>query len=238
MKQLAGFLNKLGIEPKELSNYRRAFTHISAATNPSESYERLEFLGDSVIGLVISDFLCRAFPDKEEGDLSRIKAMVVSQESLSTKAVELGLEKYLRADTVRVREGRHTEPSILADSFESLVGAIFIDRGYRIAKTFVLKQLREDCLNLRDMSGPSDYKSQLQELWQRIYKDTPEYEVITEVGPDHRKEFTVEVSYKGKSLGTGTGASKKKAEQEAARVAVEHETGSGKPAKKRRTKRV
>ncbi len=223
MSGLKRFLKKLGIEPRDLSIYRRAFTHISAARNCADSYERLEFLGDSVIGIVVSEFIFQKFPDKEEGALSRIRAMVVSSETLGAKAMEIGLDKYIRADTVRVRGGQQAEFSILADSFEALVGAVFADRGYRHAKAFVLRQLKDDCVNLKDMSGPSDYKSRLQELWQQKCKKTPEYEVVSEVGPDHRKEFTIEVKYRRKVLGRGKGSSKKRAEQEAAREAYERE---------------
>jgi len=234
MKRFTAFLKRLGIEPRDMSQYVRAFTHISATVDPSGSYERLEFLGDSVLGMIISDLLYRSFPEKEEGDLSRIRAMVVSQEALSEKAEQLGFEKHLKADTVRTREGKQTEPSILADSFEALVGAIFIDRGYLCARNFILLHLKEDCLELRDMHGPSDYKSQLQEIWQHKYKETPEYRVITEVGPDHRKVFTIEAYYNGKILGKGSGTSKKKAEQEAAREAVTKEKKKQKGSKKRR----
>jgi len=236
MPRLLRFLNKLGIEPKDQSIYRRAMTHSSAAKTPSDSYERLEFLGDSVIGFVVSDFLFGRFPDKEEGALSRIRATVVSRESLGAKALELGLDKYMRADTVRVRGGEQAEFSILADSFEALVGAIFADRGYRMARSFVLKHLRKECLGLQELQGPLDYKSRLQEHWQQKCKETPEYEVVREVGPDHNKIFTVEVRYHGRLLGTGKGQSKKRAEQEAAREAYEREVEKTK--KRRRTKPI
>jgi len=223
MPRLGPFLKKLGIEPKDLGLYRRALTHVSAAPSIEESYERLEFLGDSIIGAVVSDFLYRQFPDKEEGDLSRIRAIVVNRETLGSKAIEMGIDKFIRADTVRVREGEQAEFSILADSFEALVGAIFNDLGYRAARTFILKALREECLNLSEMEGPADFKSRLQEMWQQRVKKPPDYYVVSESGPDHRKTFTVEVRYRGKILGRGKGSSKKRAEQEAARVAYEAE---------------
>jgi len=224
MAQLKRLLKKLGIDPKDLSIYRRALTHLSATAEPSDSYERLEFLGDSVINLVISEFLYRKFPDKEEGDLSRIRAMVVNGETLGMKALELGFDKYLRADTVRVREGATAEFSILADSFEAVTGAIYMDRGFRIAKKFVIDKLGDECLRLKDIHGPSDFKSKLQELWQHRTKETPEYVVISEVGPDHDKVFTVEAKYRNKVLGRGEGSSKKRAEQEAAKAAWERES--------------
>ena len=221
MSRLKPFLKKLGIEPKDLSIYRKALTHLSAAEKPSESYERLEFLGDSILGMVISDFLYQRFGDKEEGGLSRIRAIVVSQDSLGVKAEELGLGKFVRADTVRIREGENAEFSILADCLEALIGAVFADRGYIQARKFILNMFREECLNLAEMKGPSDYKSKLQELWQDMYKDIPEYSTVSEEGPDHNKFFTVEVRFKRRKLGTGTGSSKKRAEQEAARIAYE-----------------
>jgi ribonuclease III len=236
MPKLDKFLKALSIEPKDISIYRKALTHISSAPTASDSYERLEFLGDSVIGVVISDFLYRKFPQKEEGDLSRIKASVVSRDTLGAKAIELGLDKYLRADTVRVREGRTAEFSIMSDCFEAVVGAIFADRGYRAAKAFIIKNLKEECMILKEMQGPSDFKSRLQEFWQQKCKATPEYRVISEEGPDHSKIFSVEVRYRGKTLGIGQGSSKKKAEQEAARMAYEAEII--KPKKRARSKAV
>jgi len=221
MSRLANYLKRLGIEPRDISIYRRALTHISAAGDPSESYERLEFLGDAILGLVISEFLFKNFRDKEEGNLSRIRSMVVSQEPLAEKALEMKLQKHLRVDTVRVREGGGIEESILADAFESMVGAVFADRGYLQAKAFVLRNLRDECIMHKDLTGPTDYKSRLQEFWQHRYKNTPDYEVVKESGPDHDKMFTIEVRYGRKVLGKGSGHSKKKAEQEAAREAYE-----------------
>jgi len=222
--KLVRFLKKIGIEPKNIGLYARAFTHISSASSQDENYETLEFLGDSVIGMVVSEYLFKKFSGKNEGELSRIKALVVSSETLGAKAEELGFEKLMNVATAQVRGGGEIEFSILADCFEAFVGAIFADRGYRKAKAFIIGQLREKCDELRDMVGPSDYKSRLQELWQDRFKKTPKYEVIIESGPDHAKEFTVEVSFGGKVLGEGSGSSKKRAEQEAAKVALERES--------------
>ncbi len=223
MSRFARFLKKLGIEFDNLSIYRQALTHVSAAKTHFDSYERLEFLGDSIIGMVIGDFLYKRFPEKEEGDLSRIRAIIVSRETLGAKALELGFDRHLRVDTVRTREGGQVELSILADCFEAMVGAVFADGGYRKARAFVLRHLREETLRLKEMEGPADFKSRLQEYWQHKYKHTPEYEVIWERGPDHNKEFAVQVLYEGKVLGKGKGSSKKKAEQEAAQQAYEKE---------------
>ena len=223
MVSLKNYLEELGIEPKDISIYRRAFTHLSSAASPAESYERLEYLGDSVIGMVISDFLYRKFPEKEEGELSRIKASAVSREALGKKAEDLKLEKLLRVETARVRQGSRAEFSILGDTFEALVGAIFADRGYRLARAFVLRSLKDVCLVAAENEGPIEYKSRLQELWQQRYKEPPTYRVASESGPDHDKVFTVEVRYKGRLLGKGQGSSKKRAEQEAAQAALERE---------------
>ncbi len=237
MAKFEKFIESLSIVPKDISIYRKALTHLSAAADPSQSYERLEFLGDSIIGLIISGFLYKKFVDKEEGDLSRIRALIVSRESLGAKALEIGIDKHLRVDTVRVREGEQAEFSILADAFEALVGAIFADRGYTAAKTFVLRHFRDDCIQLKDTSGPSDYKSQLQELWQRKHKDTPDYTVVSEIGPDHKKEFTIRVKFGRKVLGTGVGSSKKRAEQEAARDALENQARDQKKIHSKRKRR-
>jgi ribonuclease III len=221
MVSLKSYLEELGIEPKDISIYRRAFTHQSSAATPQDSYERLEYLGDSVIGMVVSDFLYRTFPDKEEGELSRIKASSVSREALGNKAEDLKIEKLLRVETARVRQGSRAEFSILGDTFEALVGAIFADRGYRLARKFILENLKDVCLKAAEREGPIDFKSRLQELWQQRYKEPPTYRVASESGPDHDKVFTVEVRHKGKLLGRGQGSSKKRAEQEAASAALE-----------------
>jgi ribonuclease-3 len=223
MAGLKAFIEGLGVEPRDLAVYRRALTHISCVAEPDESYERLEFLGDSVVGMVVSDFLCRRYPLKEEGELSRIKATVVSRENLGLVADKLDVEKYLRVETARVRSGSKAEFSILGDVFESLVGAIFVDRGYRAARKFILEHLKEACLIAGENEGPVDYKSRLQELWQERYKEPPAYTVVSEKGPDHAKLFTVEVRWKGRLLGRGDGSSKKRAEQEAAKAAMEKE---------------
>ena len=223
MPGLKKFLENLGIEPRDLSIYRRALTHTSCATSPGESYERLEFLGDSVIGMVISDFLFSKFSEKEEGELSRIKATVVSRETLGGVTESLGIEKYMRVETARVKQGSRAEFSILSDTFEALVGAIFSDRGYRHARRFILRCLKDISMTASENEGPIDYKSRLQELWQRRYKEPPSYDVVSESGPDHNKLFTVEARWKNRLLGRGEGSSKKRAEQEAARAAFERE---------------
>jgi ribonuclease-3 len=228
MSRLKKSLEKLGIKPRELAHYRRAFTHRSYIEDPAESYERLEFLGDSIIGMVVSDLLFRKFPEKEEGELTRIKAIVVSGESLGSKAEELGLEQLLRADTARMRNNGQMEFSILADCFEALVGAIFSDLGYRSVRSFINKHLGPKCIELSVFEGPADFKSRLQELWQQRHKELPVYRVVDESGPDHDKMFTVEVRYGRRLLGRGTGSSKKRAEQEAARAALEKDSRSKK----------
>jgi ribonuclease III len=225
MVSLKTFLHNQDIEPKDISIYRRAFTHLSCASSPGESYERLEFLGDSVMGMIVSDYLYQVFPDKEEGDLSRIRATVVSRDALGELAERLGLEKFLRVETARVRAGSRAEFSIMSDTFEALVGAVFSDLGYRASKKFVLKHFRQLCIDAGQKGGPIDFKSQLQEFWQGMYKVPPTYKVVSETGPDHNKLFTVEVKYKSKKLGRGEGSSKKRAEQEAAREALEKLTG-------------
>ncbi|HEX9745419.1 MAG TPA: ribonuclease III [bacterium] len=220
MKRFEQFLVKIGIEPKDMSVYRRALTHLSAADNFGESYERLEFLGDSVIGMIISDFLIREYPEKGEGELTRIKATVVSREVLGEKARSMGVDRHLRVDTARVRNGGDAEFSILSDCFEALTGALLLDRGYMACKKFVLMHLKDDCIAMKDIEGPTDFKSKLQEIWQQEYKEPPEYHVVRESGPDHSKTFSIEVRYNGKKLGIGSGKSKKKAEQSAAENAL------------------
>lgn len=222
MGRLIKFLKRHGIEPKDMSLYRKAFTHVTCADTSGDSYERLEFLGDCVVGMIIGDFLYRKFPEKEEGELTKMRAAVVSRESLAAVSEAMGIGELIRAGTMRFKEDGRVESSILGDVFESLVGAIFADRGYMAAKRFVLSVLKDACLSIKNSEGPMDYKSRLQEIWQEKYKEPPVYKVISEKGPDHNKIFMVEVRYKKRILGRGEGSSKKKAEQEAARMALQN----------------
>ena len=187
-------------------------------------YERIEFLGDSVLGLIISSLLWKQKSPKSkkpytEGELSRIKAFLVSESSLAEIARELSLDKLILLSKAEKANGGSTRESLLADCLESIIGAIFSDSGYHEAGRFIRKiykaRLKDNLLELS-----LDYKSQLQEIIQEAEKESPHYETLETSGPDHEKKFKVGVYVSQKRMASAWGASKKKASQEAAKEAL------------------
>lgn len=184
--------------------------------------ERLEFLGDAVLGLIISEYLAQTYPDLTEGDLSQTRAQLVRQSSLAQAARRMKLGDLLRLGRGEERTQGRGKSSLLANALEAVIAAIYLDGGLRPARVFVLNALEANLLALDQsnfMSSRQDYKSQLQEWCQRQYSSTPEYHLVGESGPDHQKVFEVEVSIQGTIKGRGIGNSKKSAEQEAAKQA-------------------
>ena len=177
------------------------------------SNERLEFLGDSVLGLVISSLLYRKYPHWDEGELALFKSNLVSSDSLAKRARNIDLGSYLFLGKGEESSGGRDRSSILSDAMEALIGAIYLDRGFEKAHKFI-ERVFEGCL---DIDSPiKDYKSNLQEFSQRNYKKLPVYNVVEETGPPHRKVFRIRVEVGGEYTGEGEGTSKKEAEQNAA----------------------
>jgi ribonuclease-3 len=178
----------------------------------------LEFLGDAVLDLAVSDLLMRLYPDKSEGDLSRMRAALVNSAVLAEKAAELQIGSLLRLGKGEERSDGRSKPSILAGAFEALLGGIYQDGGYEAARSVVeryfLAHVREEKL------GQHDFKTRLQEISQMLFHAPPTYRIVAETGPDHEKQFVTEISVGGKVLGRGEGRSKKQSEQEAAKVAL------------------
>lgn len=185
--------------------------------------ERLEFLGDAVVSLVVTDYLVDRFPALTEGQLSKIKARLVSEPCLADSARRLGLGRFLRLGRgEELTQGRE-KPSLLADGLEAVTAAIYSDGGIDAGRAFVLRVLQRDLLALErqgDALDGTDYKTRFQEQCQRRYDTLPAYRTTGERGPDHRKEFEVEVLVRGTVWGTGRGHTKKTAEQAAAREAL------------------
>lgn len=199
-----------------------ATRHRSATDDPVvESYERLEFFGDSVLGLVVAEYLYEHHPDWDQGMMSKAKASVVQEGPLAATALKLGLTKYIQLSGGEEATGGRTRPSILADVLEAVIGAIYLESGYEKARWFVLEQLDE---YLHMISGgdvsPHDHKSRLQEIAQATWRKTPVYRVATESGHAHEKRFVVQVLFDNEVMGEGTGRSKKEAEQAAAQEAL------------------
>jgi ribonuclease-3 len=212
---------------QDVSHLEDALTHSSVKTDIRPSNERLEFLGDAVIGLIVSDFLYDSFPEKDEGELTRIKSVVVSAEALSAEARRLGLH-----DAVEVGRGMKKDgipASILANVFEALTGAIYRDGGIEHARRFVLVNLAPAIERVLGARSGRNWKSLLQQYTQRLWAVTPTYEVARTQGPDHVKEFEVVALVRGEVRGAGRGRSKKLAEQEAARAALVSYLGNEDP---------
>ncbi len=204
---------------------RKALTHRSSIQNGTSrdaSNERLEFLGDSILGMVVSGMLYHRYPDKSEGQLTITKSYLVSRERLASHAAEIKLGKYLILGTGEDRSGGRERESILSDAYEALIGALFLDGGLEHARAFIETHSLKDVKYLEKKTVCQNYKSLLLEYMQGTGEQVPDYEVCRVTGPDHNKEFTVEVRVRGKVLGSGKGSTKKKAEQEAARYAAEH----------------
>jgi len=202
----------------------QAFTHRSALTcndNYSRCNERMEFLGDAVLGLVVSSLLYKEFPDYAEGQLTKLKAVVVSQSILTYCSRELGLGEYIRFSPGESSAGGKDRPSNLANALEALIAAIYIDGGLKSAEDFIIRILSGEILELDKDEMKRDYKTALQEYWQASSQKPPVYKIVSEIGPDHDKRFEIEVILSGESYGTGIGRNKKEAEQRAAENALE-----------------
>lgn len=212
---LPALLARLGLDlPDEV--LRTALTHDSYANESGgESNERLEFLGDAVLDLTVADMLYRLFPDRYEGELSKLRAVVVSRPVLAEVAEGLGLGEFLLLGKGAKEGGGSTRPSVLAAAFEAVIGAVFLRHGYVGAQALVERLLQDRVAAYAADSAP-DYKSLLQELGQARFGSLPHYEVLAVDGPEHKKVFTVRTSLPA-GQATGRGRSKKEAEQAAAK---------------------
>ncbi len=212
-----------GIEVKNLSILEMALTH------PTYSYEhglkdnnqRLEFLGDTVLSLIIVEHLYHTYPEKHEGELSKIKSVVVSGESLAKGARKFKLYDYILIGKGEEKVGGRYRDSVLADAFEAILAAIYIDLGYDKVKVFIF-QILDEIIEEIITKGVKDYKTILQELLQKDYKKSVEYKVLAEKGPDHDKVFTVGLLWEEQVIAIGLGKSKKEAERQGAKIAIEY----------------
>ncbi|MGB3561749.1 MAG: ribonuclease III [Thermoanaerobaculia bacterium] len=211
----------LGYHFKDPSLLEKSLTHRSFANERDldENYERLEFLGDTVVGLITAEWLYRQHPDLAEGDLSKLKGYVVSEPVLAGCAERLGLGEILRLGVGEERSGGRCKRSLLADALEAVLGAVFLDGGLAAARKVFLPIL--ETASGAPESDLHDAKTELQELVQGEGWALPEYRHISEEGPDHQKRFHVECWVAGRQAGAGEGGTKKEAEQRAARAAVD-----------------
>ena len=223
-KELQLFERHTGIRFRELEFLNQGFTHRSFANEAGETgenNERLEFLGDSVLGLVVSQYLYELLPDQPEGELARIKSFVVSEASLSEIARGLRVDNYILIGKVEEYSGGRSKKAILADCLEAIIGAYYLDSGFAPAERFVRQMLIPEIDKVLENRHAKDYKTLLQEYVQKRMKTYPKYRVVQKTGPDHDKTFWIEVHVGERSFGAGKGKNKKEAEQEAARLAFE-----------------
>lgn len=203
--------------------FQLAMRHRSAARDPvADSYERLEYFGDSVLGLVVAEYLFEHHPGWDQGMLSKAKSSVVQEGPLAETALKLGLDACLELSVSEETTGGRKRASILADVFEAVIGAVYLESGLEVARWFVLEQLHPYLMRISDGDvSPDDFKSKLQEVAQATWRKTPQYRVTGEQGSAHERRFYVQVLFDDEVMGEGRGRSKKEAEQEAARDALE-----------------
>ena len=223
-KALEELARRLGITFKDPALLDQAITHTSYANEAVRQKvihnERLEFLGDAVLELATSTYLFQRFPDLPEGDLTKARASVVCEAALHRRAAEVSLGEYLLLGRGELVTGGSHRPSILADAFEALIGALYLDQGWEAASSYVVSQLQEELLEVERGQNIKDYKTALQEKIQRHPGQHIVYELLAATGPDHAKEFKVAVRINGLAYGVGIGHSKKAAEQHAAQQAL------------------
>jgi ribonuclease III len=222
---LEDFAQHFGVRFRDPALLKLALTHRSylhvTGRGPRESNERLEFLGDSVLGLVTSEHLYRKHPTEHEGQLTKTKSLLVSKAILSRRALAMGLGRFVFMSHSEVESGGRQRLSILADAFESVVGAIYLDQGFEAAREWLDRWLLRDARIITADKRHTNYKSHLQEYVQSTFRTHPVYRIRSAMGPDHSKMFMVEVMVGRRVLGEGRGKNKKEAEQAAARDALE-----------------
>ena len=213
----------IGYRFKNITLLQNALTHSSYANerwhNSLLSNERLEFLGDAILGMTVAKYLYQTFPDRPEGELTRMRADMVCEQTLAKVAVKIDLGLHLLLGNGEEQGGGRNRNSILADAVESVIAACFLDGGMEAAQQFIDRFILVE-VPVRKLHN-ADYKTALQELVQQRKNQVLNYALVGESGPDHDKKFEVEVRLNGKVVGIGTGSSKKRAEQDAARMALE-----------------
>ncbi|HNR31454.1 MAG TPA: ribonuclease III [Candidatus Hydrogenedentes bacterium] len=223
MRELAA---RLGINVHDFALFERALTHASLVAESSEvtgDYEALEFLGDAVLGLAIAHRLFELAPDRTPGEYSRLRAGLVNRRCVARVAQALGLAPVIRLGRGEERSGGRERTALLADCLEALIAAVYLDGGWETARALVVRIFDDEIVQALRQERVWDYKSRLQNYCQAEHMPLPRFEVVRSEGPDHRKEFEVEVVLHGQPAGRGHGPTKKEAEQQAARAALEQE---------------
>lgn len=217
-----GLEDNLQYKFKDKNLLIHALTHSSYANelrDPRACNERLEFLGDSVLSVVVADYLYKTYPDKPEGELTKLRASLVCEKSLCEFSKKLCIGDYLRLGKGEDLNGGRNRPSILADAFEAVLAAMYLDGGMEVARKHIMRFVLDELEHTEDEVF-KDYKTSLQEIIQQNPEEQLTYVLTSESGPDHDKSFTVEVHLNSNIIGSGTGKNKKQAEQEAAKQAL------------------
>ena len=226
MADLTALQQILGVSFNDLSLLEQALVHSSYVNeNPGvapASNERLEFLGDAILGFVVAEELYQRFPHLSEGEMTKLRSALVRRDALSRMAKAINLGNYLYLGRGEEASGGRHKPANLAGALEAVIGAISLDQGSATAKNFILRLIDKELNKVLTHGVKADYKSQLQELIQSRQQQTPTYNVIEAVGPDHDRTFTVEVKVGDTVLGRGSGKSKRTAEVKAARSALDY----------------
>jgi ribonuclease-3 len=209
----------LGYQFKNEKLITEALTHRSYSKEFNN--ERLEFLGDAVMDLIVGEYLFFLFPEAEEGFLSKLRAALVNEESFTKLAKELNLGKYLKLSNAEENNGGREKPSILSSAFEALIGALYLEAGFDKTKEIALQLLKQVYPEIKPDELLKDYKTNLQEITQAYFGEVPEYRVINTTGPDHKKQFEIGVFIQGKKYAVAKGKSKKVAQQEGAKKTIE-----------------
>ena len=222
MSNICDLLKKLHVTYKDITVYERAFTHPSFNGDNKtkhQDYEKLEFMGDAVLGYVTADLVYKNRPEMSEGDLTKLRSVLVSTKPLAAYARKLKLDEYVKiGHSITANQVKESD-KILENVFESLIGAIYLDAGLKVAYRLIKSVLLKDIISY-DADNLTDYKTKLQEEIQAEHRDAVQYVTISQKGPAHDRTFTVQVKYNDIILGTGEGKSKKKAEEMAAKDAL------------------
>jgi ribonuclease-3 len=235
-KELQLFQKQAKIRFKSLPLLNLAFSHRSYANERADGVdnnEKLEFFGDSVVGLVVSEYLVTSLPDKSEGDMAKIKSFVVSEESLAEIGRRLRLDNFVLIGKGEEYSGGRSKKALLADAMEAIIGAYYLDSGFKAARSFVRELFIPEIDMVLEDRHKKDYKTLLQEHVQKRFKSYPRYRVVHRKGPDHNRTFWIEVTVDKKTYGPGSGKNKKEAEQQAAEKAYKALTEKRKSRRRR-----
>lgn len=222
-KELAEYLQQYGIQVRDPELLETSLIHTTYSYEKKlpANNQRLEFLGDSVLSLIVVEYLYKGFPDKPEGDLAEIKSLIVSEESLANVAREIRLYDYLLLGKGHEKTGGRYMDSVLADAFEALLAALYLDQGYVRVRDFIHRLMAER-IDRTAVTGYKDYKTILQEMLQKEYKKSVEYRLLEEIGPEHDRTFKIGVVWEGQVIAIGIAKKKQTAEKQGARQAIEY----------------